>query len=101
VSARIDHAAEALACEEAGLSVMRKHEMAPHMEAVMQFDLARLHAQLALVEQQRIANLIAYWQLHTPRSAQESFEHRHIEVSQIDIVGDRSIDSLVREGLGL
>ena len=33
--------------------------MQPHMEAVMQFDLARLHAQLALVEQQRIANLIA------------------------------------------
>lgn len=59
MSERIDHAAEAVACEEAGLSLMRTHGMAPHMEAVMQFDLARLHAQLALVEQQRIANRIA------------------------------------------
>jgi hypothetical protein len=59
---RIDHAAEALACEEAGLSIMRAQAIgiAPYMEVVMQFDLARLHAQLALVEQQRIANLIAW-----------------------------------------
>jgi len=56
---RIDHAAEARAHEEAGLAVMREAPMAPHMVAVMQFDLARLHAQLALVEQQRIANMLA------------------------------------------
>lgn len=55
---RIDHVAEALSCEEAGLSIMRQNPMASHMEAVMQFDIARLHAQLALVEQQRIANLL-------------------------------------------
>jgi hypothetical protein len=81
---RIDHAAEALACEEAGLSIMREQSIgiAPHMEVVMQFDLARLHAQLALVEQQRIANLIAW----TTRDGYEPLSE---------------VRNIIAEGLGL
>lgn len=84
MSERIDHVGEAHACEEAGLSIMRKNPMAPHMEAVMQFDLARLHAQLALVEQQRIANLIAY-------------------AADVDVIrsGNHDLSVKIREALGL
>jgi hypothetical protein len=100
MSDRIDHAAEARRNIE-GLHDYQSEAGTTEASLLTVAIEAQAHATLALVEQQRIANLIAYWQLHTPRSAEESFEHRHIEVSLIDTSGDRSIDSLVREGLGL
>ena len=69
---RIDHVGEAIACEEAGLSILRRHDLAPHMEAVIQFDMARLHAQLALVEQQRIANRLKLAELDLRSEVAES-----------------------------
>lgn len=58
---------------------------------------AQVNATIALAEQQRLANLIAYWQLHTPRSVEEE---GFIEVRVLHTDGD-DIDNVVREGLGL
>jgi len=63
----------------------------------LKVQIAQAHATLALVEQQRFANLIAYWQLHTPRSTQEE---GFIEVRVLHGDGD-DVDTIVREGLGL
>lgn len=92
---RIDHVAEA-----------REHLQAAKenpADATLHTDpwllAAQVHATLALVEQQRIANLIAYWQLHTPRTIEEN---GCIEVSELYIDGSGpSVDTQVREGLGL
>lgn len=61
---RIDHAAEARRLQGGARDIIRAANkepgtLAPHMAAVIMLDDARLEAQLALVEQQRIANLIA------------------------------------------
>jgi len=104
VTARIDHVGEALACEEVGLSILREQVLgiAPHMAAVIQFDLARLHAQLALVEQQRIANLIAVAEWND-RALREGA--RRTDGSEVDYDAERArVDAIfvmVREGLGL
>ena len=62
MSARIDHAAEARRLQEVARGIISDQPtaFAPHMAAVIMLDEARLEAQLALVEQQRIANLIAF-----------------------------------------
>lgn len=62
---RIDHAAEARRLQGGARDIIRAANkapgtLAPHMAAVIMLDDARLEAQLALVEQQRISNLIAY-----------------------------------------
>lgn len=97
MSERIDHVGEAHACEEAGLSIMRRHDLAPHMKAVMQFDLARLHATLALVEQQRIANLIALG-MYTNADGSRAAQHAVTHVVDAYSVG---INADIREGLRL
>ncbi len=61
---RIDHAAEARRLQGSARDIIRAANkspgtLAPHMAAVIMLDDARLEAQLALVEQQRISNLIA------------------------------------------
>lgn len=58
---RIDHVAEAKRIQGGAREIIRatKGDLAPHMAAVIMLDDARLEAALALVEQQRIANLIA------------------------------------------
>ncbi|MHA3724336.1 hypothetical protein ACXR2T_10695 [Leucobacter sp. HY1910] len=60
----IDHVAEARRLQGGARDIIRAANkapgtLAPHMAAVIMLDDARLEAQLALVEQQRIANLIA------------------------------------------
>lgn len=57
---RIDHVGEAEACEQAALSIMRTQALGikPDAEAALQVQLAQVHATLALVEQQRIANIL-------------------------------------------
>lgn len=93
---RIDHIGESRACENAGLSILRNHEMLPHMEAVMQFDLARLYAQRALVEQQRIANMQAERQSLRARAI-----GRHdAEAVRLSTDAD-ALDAEIREALGL
>ena len=65
---RIDHAAEARRLQGGARDIVRAINgdpaLQPHMAAIIMLDDARLEAQLALVEQQRIANLIA---LSTPQ----------------------------------
>ena len=56
---RTDHAAKALELEESAEAILDRKAIPPHMLAVIELDQARLHAQLALVEQQRMANRIA------------------------------------------
>ena len=70
-------------------------------KAIHSAAMAQAAATLALVEQQRIANLIAYWQLHTPRSVKESLDNGQIEVTLLYADDDRNIDTEVRKGLGL
>lgn len=64
MSERIDHAAEARRLQGGAREIVRTINgdpaLQPHMAAVIMLDDARLEAQLAMVEQQRIANLIAY-----------------------------------------
>lgn len=71
-------------------------------------DAAHAHAALyageqtaALVGQQRITNLLAYWQLHTPRTVSDSLEADHIEVHLLDLGDGNDVDQVVREGLGI
>ncbi len=63
MSERIDHTAEARRLQSGARSIVRAINgdpaLQPHMAAVIMLDDARLEAQLALVEQQRIANIIA------------------------------------------
>lgn len=57
-------------------------------------------ATLAVAEQAKIANLIAYWQLHTTRSATESLDgNGQIEVALLH--SDTDVDELIREALGI
>ncbi|MGF3056169.1 hypothetical protein [Microbacterium sp. YY-01] len=63
MSERIDHVAEARRLQGGAREIILAANkspgtLAPHMAAVIMLDDARLEAQLALVEQQRIANLI-------------------------------------------
>ena len=61
---------------------------------------ALAHATLALAEQAKIANLIAYWQLHTTRSSTESLDgNGQIEVALLH--SDTDVDELIREALGI
>ena len=79
MSERIDHAAKAI----------RKIAMAPELEQSRAWQLvveSLVHAQLALVEQQRIANLVALW-MH---------DVALIDDSLLDVVGDE-----IRGALGI
>jgi len=62
---------------------------------------AQVHATLAVAEQQRIANLIAYWQLHTPRSSVESYTDNMIEVPSLHTEDDRNVEDEIRAALGI
>ena len=62
---------------------------------------AQVHATLALVEQTRLANVIAYWQMHTPRSVEESMAGQQVEVGLLHDDRGVEIDTRVREGLDL
>ena len=86
---RIDHRSEAL-----GLHA-RIAGQPGTQEAVA--TLAQVHATLYLAEQQRIANVIAYWQLHTPRSVEET---GYIEVGQL-YTDETNVDEMVRDALGI
>ena len=93
---RINHAASARGAIYNAENLLEAHD---DSGAGAKAAIAVANATLALVEQQRIANLIAYWQLHIPRSAEESFEHRYIEVSTL--AADIDVYVTIREGLGL
>ena len=87
MSDRIDHAAEALrALEGAGDG----RNFATDASAA-----AQVHATLALVEQQRIANLIALWSM--PNESKPGFIHA------AGLTGDQDVQAarMIREGLGL
>lgn len=64
---------------------------------------AQVHATLYLAEQQRIANLITYWQLHTPRTVAESQEpNAIIEVHQLyGDIGEQTVEAFIQDGLGI
>lgn len=62
MSERIDHAAEAIRLQNGARSVIRTIRadpaLPPHMAAVIMLDDARLEAQLGILEQLRIANIL-------------------------------------------
>ncbi|MDR6691359.1 hypothetical protein J2X55_002271 [Microbacterium sp. 1154] len=93
---RIDHAAKA---REVLAEIEQMDPQTQWVEMTQKQLIATANIGLASVEQQRIANLVAYWQLHTPRTIEET---GCIEVSELYIDGDGpSVDTQVREGLGL
>ncbi|MFJ4173355.1 hypothetical protein [Microbacterium sp. NPDC089696] len=76
---RIDHVAEARRLQETARGIVTDNPtaFAPYMAAVILLDEARLEAQLALVEQQRIANVLALLRIEsenriTPTDALDS-----------------------------
>ncbi|MBG9885322.1 hypothetical protein ABE10_01710 [Bacillus toyonensis] len=88
-SDRIDHAAEAL------ISVRAAHRAETKGEAQLFMTQAGVHATLALVEQQRIANLIALWSM--PNESKPGF----IQASGLTGDQDEQAARMIREGLGL
>lgn len=102
---RIDHIAEARRLQEVARGIISDQPtaFAPHMGAVIMLDEARLEAQLAIAEGQRIANLIAYVQLLESQYAEAAkhadefdWETRADSVARHGVALDR-----IREGLGL
>jgi len=83
-----DHVDEARACIE--------HAAKTGSEAASTAAIA--HATLALVEQQRIANLIAYKQLHTAREMSQTERGWHLD--DLDVARDNLTDD-IEAGLGL
>jgi hypothetical protein len=56
---------------------------------------AQVHATLAVAEQQRAANLIAYWQLHTPRTTEGSLDDTTIDVRLIDGLEEDTLREII------
>jgi len=56
---------------------------------------AQVYATLALVEQQRAANVIAYWQLHTPRTTDGSLDDATIDVRLVDGIDEEELRELI------
>lgn len=97
---RIDHAAEARKAIEYAYPIVLPYDSAEaqYHGALME---AQVHATLALVEQQRIANLIAVatWNANTLRtggSRDGKPADREVENARVD-----RLFSEIREGLGL
>lgn len=97
---RIDHAAEARKAIESAYPIALPYDSAEaqYHGALME---AQVHATLALVEQQRIANLIAVatWNANTLRtggSRDGKPADREVENARVD-----RLFSEIREGLGL
>lgn len=84
----IDHVDESRACLEVAA--------ATGSEAAASAAIA--HATLALVEQQRIANLISYKQLHTAREMSQTERGWHLD--DLDVARDNLTDE-IEAGLGL
>ncbi|MBG9886142.1 hypothetical protein ABE10_06150 [Bacillus toyonensis] len=91
-SDRIDHAAEARKClHEAG----EASGVDDYTYADIQVKAAQVNAMLALVEQQRIANLLALWSM--PNESKPGF----IEAAGLTGDQDEQAARMIREGLGL
>ena len=102
---RIDHVTEARRLQEAARGIISDNPtaFAPHMGAVIMLDEARLEAQLALVEHQRIANLIAYVQMLELQYAEAGKHPDEFDwTTRADsIVRHGIVLNRIREGLGL
>lgn len=92
---RIDHAAEAV---RAGQQAERAGRHQDRLEHLLN---ANVHATMALVEQQRLANLIAALTLTPSRLADETIKADASEVTRARIALRNAIRAEVREGLGL
>ena len=101
MSERIDHAAEARRLQGGARDIIRAANkapgtLAPHMAAVIMLDDARLEAQLALVEQQRISNLISLF------TASQDAENVGGAIADFaNEIWDHMADEPIRAALGL
>ncbi|MBL3699266.1 hypothetical protein [Leucobacter luti] len=96
MSDRIDHAAEARNC----ISYARTTESSA--EAHLSQAEAQVHATLALVEQQRIANLIALAQpVQLPGGGEARYDIYEVEYGNVGDVMSCALRPEVREALGL
>lgn len=96
MSKRIDHATEASSWIDNAISAQSSEE--PEALAVAYAGIAQAHATLALVEQQRIANLIALGQF---RVGVNDLPHlRHLAVVPAGMYDLQPVAE-IREGLGL